>query len=124
MGEAIGPVAFSSLCASREWLQTDMARAFMRAYRKSLDYVSNAGAADIARQQQAAGFMTNIDSTVLQHTIAAYQELGTWNTNPVIGKQEYETLLDVFLYSGGISKRHAYEAAIVLPPDEQVTACP
>jgi len=26
VGELVGPVAFSSLCASREWLQTDMAR--------------------------------------------------------------------------------------------------
>jgi ABC-type nitrate/sulfonate/bicarbonate transport system substrate-binding protein len=31
VGEAIGPVAFSSLAATREWLRTDMARRFMRA---------------------------------------------------------------------------------------------
>ena len=35
VGEAIGPVAFSSLAATREWLRTDMARRFMRAYRKA-----------------------------------------------------------------------------------------
>lgn len=117
VGEAVGPVAFSSLCASREWLQSDMARAFMRAYRKSLEYTVTVKAADIARQQQAAGFLPDIDTTVLAHTIAAYQELGTWKTDPVIGKQEYETLLDVFIHTGAISKHHAYEAAVVLPPD-------
>jgi NitT/TauT family transport system substrate-binding protein len=35
VGQAIGPLAFSSLAATREWLQTDMARRFMRAYRKA-----------------------------------------------------------------------------------------
>src|SRR5258708_36633998 len=34
-GQAIGPLAFSSLAATRAWLQTDMARRFMRAYRKA-----------------------------------------------------------------------------------------
>ena len=34
MGSVIGPVAFSSLFARREWLKSDMARAFMRAYSK------------------------------------------------------------------------------------------
>ena len=34
VGQAIGRVAFSSLAATRAWLRTDMARRFMRAYRK------------------------------------------------------------------------------------------
>ena len=37
IGVAIGPVAFSSLFATGEWLQTDMAKAFMRAYTKAAD---------------------------------------------------------------------------------------
>ena len=35
VGEAIGPVAFSSLAATRDWLRTDAAHRFMRAYRKA-----------------------------------------------------------------------------------------
>ena len=35
VGEAIGPCAFSSLAATREWLGTDAAKRFMRAYRKA-----------------------------------------------------------------------------------------
>ncbi|NJO23885.1 MAG: ABC transporter substrate-binding protein [Sphingomonadales bacterium] len=35
LGDAIGPCAFSSLAARREWLNTDMAKSFMRAYRKA-----------------------------------------------------------------------------------------
>ena len=36
---AIGPCAFSSLAATRDWLATDMARRFMRAYRKARAWV-------------------------------------------------------------------------------------
>src|SRR3546814_8921936 len=42
VGEAIGPVAFSSLASTRDWLKTDMAQAFMRAYRKSRRYINEA----------------------------------------------------------------------------------
>ncbi len=35
VGDPIGPCAFSSLAATREWLAGDMAKAFMRAYLKT-----------------------------------------------------------------------------------------
>src|SRR6202022_5177483 len=35
VGQAIGPLTFSSLAATRAWLQTDMARGVMRAYPKA-----------------------------------------------------------------------------------------
>jgi NitT/TauT family transport system substrate-binding protein len=35
VGEAIGPCAFSSLAATRQWLATDAATRFTRAYRKA-----------------------------------------------------------------------------------------
>ena len=35
IGDVIGDVAFSSLCATRSWLATEQAAAFMRAYRKA-----------------------------------------------------------------------------------------
>lgn len=117
VGEAVGPVAFSSLCASRDWLKTDMAYAFMAAYKKALDYVASTPAAEIAKLEHEAGFLSEIDISVLSETIAAYQAMSTWNTDPVIGQPEYETLLDVFIHSGYISQRHPYNSAIVLPPE-------
>lgn len=117
VGEAVGPVAFSSLCATREWLETDMAPAFMRAYRKALAYTVAASAAELAAREQEAGFFGEIDRAVLANTITAYQKLGNWRADPAIGKAEYENLLDVFLYSGLITKRHAYEAAVMLLPE-------
>lgn len=116
VGEAVGPVAFSSLCATRNWLETDMARAFMRAYCKALRYSIEAPATEVAAKEQAAGFFRDIDHSVLADTIAAYQKLGNWRDDPVIGEAEYENLLDVFSYSGLITERHAYGQVIVLPP--------
>ncbi len=116
VGDAIGPVAFSSLCASRQWLTTDMARAFMSAYQKSLDYVIAAPAEEIAALEYEANFFPGVDRDVLIQTVKTYQQLGCWETKPVISKQSYENLLDVFLMSGAISQRHDYDKAIVMPP--------
>lgn len=118
VGDAVGPVAFSSLCATRSWLETDEARAFCRAYRQSLNFVIQASADEIAAREQEAGFFPEIERAVLTDTINAYQQLGCWQTDMVIAKDTYENLLDVFLYNGGISQRHLYEDVIVAPPIE------
>jgi NitT/TauT family transport system substrate-binding protein len=114
VGDAVGPVAFSSLCASRAWLDTDMARAFMRAYTRARRYVIETPAAGVAAA--VAGFFPSIDSDVLVSTIASYQGLGCWTPDPSISREAYENLLDVFLFSGLISRRHPYAAAVVPPP--------
>ena len=112
VGDAVGPVAFSSLCASHEWLKTDMAHAFMRAYKKSLDYVINAPADEIAAREQEAGFFPEIDRQVLTGTIKAYQQLGCWGSDASISQSAYENLLDVFLFSGAISQRYSYDMVV------------
>jgi len=119
VGEAIGPVAFSSLCATREWLATDMAKSFMRAYRAARHYVIEAPASEIAHKE--ADFFPGIDHDVLTHTIASYQTLGCWSPDPAISRAAYNNLLDVFLYSGLITQRHAYDSCVVSPPDVTVS---
>jgi len=114
VGDAVGPVAFSSLCALREWLQSEMAAAFVRAYRKGRRFTIEARAKEVARLEER--FFPKIDSAVLADTIATYQQLGCWTPEVAIPRKAYENLLDVFLYSGHITKRHPYEACIVAPP--------
>jgi NitT/TauT family transport system substrate-binding protein len=114
VGAAIGPVAFSSLCSTRAWLASDMAAAFMRAYRKAQAWVIATPAGEIARVE--AAHFEGIDREVLERTIATYQQLGTWATSPDIPPDAYEVSLDVFTHSGLISTRHPYNAAIVAPP--------
>lgn len=116
VGDAIGPVAFSSLTARRNWLGTDEARAFMRAYRKSRAWVNDTPAAEIAKAE--AAFFEGIDPDVLADTIATYQGLGCWTPEVEISRSAYETALDVFLHSGAITARHPYDEVVVPPPDD------
>ncbi len=116
VGDAVGPVAFSSLCATRDWLNTDVSRAFMRAYRRARDFAHHAPAAEIAALEADAGFFPGVERSVLARTIAAYQTLGCWSGDVAISPQSYENLLDVFLFSGLIKHRHPYASAVVAPP--------
>jgi len=116
VGEAIGPVAFSSLVATREWLRTDAARRFMRAYRKARAWLLATAAAKVAEVE--ASFFPEIDRAVLTSTIATCQKLGCWTPHVEITRPAYEVALDVFLHAGLITKRHAYEDVVVAPPDK------
>ncbi len=116
LGDAIGPVAFSSLCARRDWLTTAAARAFMRAYRRGLAQARGGDPVEIAELLAAAGWFPGIAPAVLAATVAAYQRLGCWGSDPAIPRADYEHLLDVFAFSGLVTRHHPYEAAIVAPP--------
>ena len=117
VGEAVGAVAFSSLCAARHWLDSDMARAFMRAYRRARRWVNETPAADIAAAE--ADFFPGVDREALAAAVAAYQGLGCWNPDSEIPRAAYEVALDVFLHSGMISARHAYDDVVTAPPDTE-----
>jgi NitT/TauT family transport system substrate-binding protein len=116
VGEVIGPVAFSSLCASEAWLATEMAQAFMRAYRAARHATREWPASEIAQLEHP--YFPEIDIEVLTNTVAAYQQLDCWTPSPVITEAAFETALDVFAFSGMIPRRFAYNELCVLPPDE------
>jgi len=116
VGDAIGPCGFSSLAATREWLETDMAKVFMRAYRKTRRYVIETPADEIAAAE--ASFFPDTDRDVLARTIAAYQKLGCWTPHVEITPAAYEVTLDVFAHVGRLSERHPYKAVCAAPPME------
>ena len=114
VGDAIGPCGFSSLAATEEWLESDMAKAFMRAYRKTRTYINETPAESIAAAE--ASFFPNIDREVLVHTLATYQKLGCWSPHVEITKPAYEVTIDVFEHAGRIKTGHPYEEVCSLPP--------
>jgi NitT/TauT family transport system substrate-binding protein len=114
VGDAIGPCAFSSLAATRQWLASDMAKAFMRAYRKARAWLIGTPAAEVARAE--APFFAGTDPAVLEATIAAYQKLGNWTPHVDITRPAFEATLDIFQHSGLITKRHRYEDVVAQPP--------
>lgn len=114
LGDAIGPCAFSSLAANREWLSTDMAKSFMRAYRKARAWLIATPAAEVAKAE--APYFKDIDPAVLTETIATYQKLGNWTPHVEITRPAFEATLDIFMHAGLITKRHAYEDIVAPPP--------
>ena len=114
VGPQIGPNAFSSLAASREWLETDMAKAFMRAYTKTRIYMNETPAAEIARAEKA--FFPNIDEAVLADCIGTYQKLGCWTPHTEITREAYEVALDVFEHFGTLKERYDYDLVCAAPP--------
>ncbi len=116
LGDAIGPCAFSSLAATREWLAGDMAKRFMRAYRRARAWLIASPAAEIARAE--ASFFPGIDREVLAATIGSYQKLGNWSAHVEITRPAWEATVDIFLHAGLITKRHRYEDVIAPPPSD------
>jgi len=114
VGPQIGPCGFSSLAATRDWLKTDMARAFMRAYRKTRAYMLATPAAEIARAEKS--YFPETDEKVLADCIATYQKLGCWTPHVEITQAAYERTLDVYEYNGLLKQRYRYDQVCALPP--------
>jgi len=114
VGKQIGPCGFSSLAATRDWLETDMAKAFMRAYRKTRLYLNETPAAEIAKAEKA--YFPDIDEAALADCIATYQQLGCWTPHVEITRPAYEATLDIYQYAGGLKQRYGYEQVCAEPP--------
>ena len=113
-GPLIGPCGFSSLAATREWLETDMAKAFMRAYAKTRVYMNETPAAEIAKAEKP--YFPDIDEVVLAKCVAAYQDLGTWTPHVEITEPAFEVVLDVFEHFGSLKERYRWDQVCVSPP--------
>ena len=115
VGRQVGSCGFSSLCARPDWLETDMARAFTRAYRGARLWLNETPAAEIARAEES--YFPEIDLPVLERCIAAYRRLGCWSPHIEITPEAFEATLDIFAYNGLIDERFAYDRACALPPE-------
>ena len=114
VGPKIGPVAFSSLAATRDWLGSDMAKAFMRAYAKTRVYMLETPSKEIARAEKS--YFPKIDEEVLARCIATYQKLGCWTPHVEITRPAFEVALDVFQHFGTLKERYRYEQVCAAPP--------
>ena len=113
VGPQIGPCGFSSLAATPEWLNTDMAKAFMRAYRKTRAYMSEAPAAEIAKAEKP--YFPDISEKVLADCIATYQRLGCWTPHVEITRAAYEKTLDIFEFTGLLMQRDRFDQVCAVP---------
>jgi NitT/TauT family transport system substrate-binding protein len=111
VGEVIPPVAFSSLMATREFLATERAQAFMRAYLRALRWVIQSPAAEIAEIE--ASFFPGVSTEALASAISSYQQLGTWRSDPRITREQYELAMDIFIFANVFKERYVYEDVVV-----------
>jgi NitT/TauT family transport system substrate-binding protein len=111
MGEAVPPVAFSSLMAQREFLETAEARAFVRAYRHATRWVLESPAREIAEAE--APYFPSTSRDAITAAITRYQQLGTWRTDTTITREQYEMAMDIFIFAGVFKQRYAYDDVVV-----------
>ena len=104
LGDAIGPCAFSSLAATREWLNTDMAKAFMRAYRKARAWLIATPAAEVAKAE--APYFKDIDRRCSPARSPPTRSSATGRPHVEITRPAFEATLDIFQHAGLITKRH------------------
>ena len=114
VGRQIGRCGFSSLCARPDWLETDTARAFTRAYRKARLWLNETPAGEVARAETS--YFPEIDLKVLERCVATYQRLGCWAPHIEITREAFEATLDIFAYNGLIGERFAYDRICAPPP--------
>ena len=114
VGRSMPEVAFSSLCASREFLETETAAAFLAAYRRAREWVRESPPAEVSARE--ASYFPGARSETLTEAIAVYQGLGCWGGGIEIPPELYEQALTVFEFAGEISRRHPYAAVARTPP--------
>ena len=114
VGEAMPPVAFSSLSADPAFLETETARAFMRGYRNALAWAVGGPAGKIAAM--ISPYFKGVNLGVLSSSVASYKGLGCWSRDPAISKEYYHQAQQVFTATGMLSTRPPYEDVVVDPP--------
>lgn len=114
VGEAAVPLAFSSLCATPQWLQSPIAPLFMSAYSEARARAATAPPADVAAE--VAEFLPEFSHEALVKTIDAYQRMGTWRGSEAIDAELYQQTVKVFLDVGYIDQAPPMDLVIAQPP--------
>jgi NitT/TauT family transport system substrate-binding protein len=115
VGDAVGPVAFSSLICRWDWLDTEDARRFTHAYRASREWTHSAEPDKIADAE--ADYFADHSPEAVSRAIDTYQKSGTWGGDIQIQKDLYDNALNVFEHAGLITRRHPYENVVAPPPE-------
>jgi NitT/TauT family transport system substrate-binding protein len=112
MGEATGPVPFSSLMATPETLtkQRDVLIRFVRGLYRAQRWMAASTAQEIAAV--VAPVFPDIEPSVRVAAIERYLRQSTWATDPVLTRAGYETLQEILLSAGFIKKPHPFESLI------------
>ncbi len=107
VGASMPANAFSSLCASREFIAGSSFRPFLAAFSEAKAWVREASAEEIAAKE--ASYFPGVSQTALTAAIAQYKLIGAWEGPAEISRDLYEQSLNVFESTGSIKTRHSYD---------------
>ena len=122
MGDATGPVPFSSYMTTPRFLRDDRetVRGFTRALFRAQRWMAAHDAADIA--DLIAPSFPDIDPEIRRRVVERYQRQGTWPGDPILGQPGYESLQRILLDGGFIRSPHRYEDLVDTTVARQVVA--
>jgi NitT/TauT family transport system substrate-binding protein len=108
MGEATGPVPFTSYMASPAVLarEPDVVRRFTRAVFRTQRWLVGRPAAEVAAA--AAHHFPELDAALRERAIARFQAQDTWARDPLLRRPGYDALQAILLTGGFIQRPHRY----------------
>lgn len=109
MGEATGPVPFTSYMTTREFLrrEPDTVLQFTRALYRTQRWL--AGHDPTAIAEVIAPDFPDIELVVLERAVERFARQCTWAREPVLGREGFDYLQDILLAGGFIKNSHRYE---------------
>ncbi|MGH1357599.1 MAG: ABC transporter substrate-binding protein [Burkholderiaceae bacterium] len=111
-GEAIGPIAFSSVATGQHMVldHPDTVTQFMQAYSQTRHWLAQSDAATIT--DAIAHWFTETPRQVLEDAVAGYLGLGTWTERTAIRRADFETAIDMMTFSAsltGVTNREPFD---------------
>ena len=109
MGEATGPVPFTSYMTTPEFLrrEPETVLRFTRAVYRTQGWLAAQDSRVIA--ETIAPDFRDIDRAVLERAIARFKRQDTWARDPVLRRPGYDYLQEILQTGGFIKKTHRYE---------------
>lgn len=111
VGASMPANAFSSLCASREFIAGPTFPLFVKAFADGKAWVQRTSAEEIGEKLKT--HFPDVSPQALTAAIARYKAIGAWDGGPGIHRELYEQSLNVFESTGSITRRHAYDDVCV-----------
>jgi NitT/TauT family transport system substrate-binding protein len=109
MGDATGPVPFSSFMATPEMLtkHRDVVVAFVRGLYRAQRWMATSGAGPIAAVIAPA--FPDVEPAIRIAAVERYLRQSTWARDPVLTRAGYDTLQEILLSAGFIKRPHPFE---------------
>ncbi|MEX2221931.1 MAG: ABC transporter substrate-binding protein [Candidatus Rokuibacteriota bacterium] len=122
MGEATGPVPFSSYMTTPAFLarEPDVVRRFTRAVYRTQRWLASSEAPAIAAA--IAPVFPETEAAILERAVARYHGQGTWARDPLLRREGYDYLEEILLTGGFIARRARYEDLVSTDVARQVMA--